>query len=359
MKNTDLSIIIPTYNNEQYIARCLDSVLSQAQSEKFEIIVVNDGSTDGTAQVLSQYRIKYPNIVLIEQSNHGVSAARNRGINAAHGKYITFIDSDDMVGISTDEMARYFTPAKTYTKTYNNLMISNIAITAENIPAHLPFTRDYFTNMLAATRDAQPEVVLAGKITINADKGYMRRHIYTHDKIYDPSQESKDILLKHADVRETANFALYQKDFLQNNNLMFIPTIHLDEDILFCMQAILHATHVATVANASYLYNRHPDTLSNITNQIKSNAQYSYANIQRMSVLLATLKKFPQYAGIFTHWLKAFSAMGQQATSYQEGYPPSICYMCPDATCDKCFLLDVVDRRITQNIKMFIPEHTK
>lgn len=87
-----LSIIIPNYNNEKYIKRCLDSILC-SDSKEFEVIVVDDGSSDGSVKVLQSYedkRLKY-----YTQVNQGVSAARNKGISHAKGFYITFCDSDD------------------------------------------------------------------------------------------------------------------------------------------------------------------------------------------------------------------------------------------------------------------------
>ena len=90
-----VSVVIPVYNAEKYIAKCLDSVLSQQGVT--EIIIVNDGSTDGTLKIVENYAKKHSKIKVINQENKGVSAARNRGIEEAKSKYITFIDSDDWV----------------------------------------------------------------------------------------------------------------------------------------------------------------------------------------------------------------------------------------------------------------------
>jgi len=90
----DLSFIIPVYNVEQYLAKCLDSILVD-NAFTGQVICVNDGSTDGSAAILEQYAKKYPNVEVITQPNAGLSAARNAGIKAATGEYICFLDSDD------------------------------------------------------------------------------------------------------------------------------------------------------------------------------------------------------------------------------------------------------------------------
>lgn len=92
--NYQLSIIIPAYNCEEYLEKCINSVLSQKLKYTYEIIVVNDGSTDDTTKVLAQYRNEN-NIHIIEQENKGFSGARNTGINFATGRYLMFLDSDD------------------------------------------------------------------------------------------------------------------------------------------------------------------------------------------------------------------------------------------------------------------------
>lgn len=96
MKKYNLSVIIPAYNVEKYIGFCLDSVLGQGiPEEEYEIICINDGSSDNTQKVIEEYVTKHSNIMLINQKNSGVSASRNAGINAAKGKYISFLDGDD------------------------------------------------------------------------------------------------------------------------------------------------------------------------------------------------------------------------------------------------------------------------
>lgn len=93
-----VSVVIPVFNGEQYINICLDSLIKQTY-KNIELIIVNDGSTDGTNNIIKDYKRKYNFIKIIDQPNQGVSVARNNGIMHATGEYITFVDSDDYVEV--------------------------------------------------------------------------------------------------------------------------------------------------------------------------------------------------------------------------------------------------------------------
>lgn len=95
MKNISVSVIVPVYNAQKTLKLCLDSLLKQTVKD-IEIIVVDDGSTDASPQICDEYAERY-GITVIHKSNSGVSAARNRGIEEAKGKYLMFCDSDDWV----------------------------------------------------------------------------------------------------------------------------------------------------------------------------------------------------------------------------------------------------------------------
>ncbi len=91
-----LSIVIPAYNAESCIGRCLDSIFDQDYHNEIEIIVVNDGSTDSTLKVLEPYQAKHPDILrIITKKNGGVSSSRNAGMDAATGEWVWFCDADD------------------------------------------------------------------------------------------------------------------------------------------------------------------------------------------------------------------------------------------------------------------------
>lgn len=91
-----ISVIIPAYNAEEYLARCLDSVLAQTHQD-LEILVINDGSTDGTATIIDDYAARDCRIKPIHQANAGLVAVRDRGIELASGSYVSFVDGDDEI----------------------------------------------------------------------------------------------------------------------------------------------------------------------------------------------------------------------------------------------------------------------
>lgn len=92
----ELTIIVPVYNGEKYLARCLQSIVEQNISE-MEILVINDGSTDRSKEIIEEFQKKYSNIVLINKKNGGLPQARKTGVKQAKGKYIGFVDADDWI----------------------------------------------------------------------------------------------------------------------------------------------------------------------------------------------------------------------------------------------------------------------
>ena len=102
MAQIHVSIIIPVYNVQEYLAVCLDSVINQTIKNK-EIILINDGSTDRSYEILKEYKERYPEIIIINQENKGISDTRNAGLKAARGEYLAFVDSDDFIELNMFE----------------------------------------------------------------------------------------------------------------------------------------------------------------------------------------------------------------------------------------------------------------
>ena len=95
--NPEVTVIVPVYNSEKYIAKCIESILNQT-FRNFELLIINDGSKDNSQKIIEEYQKKDPErIVIVNQENKGVSKTRNEAIKMANGKYLMFIDNDDYI----------------------------------------------------------------------------------------------------------------------------------------------------------------------------------------------------------------------------------------------------------------------
>ena len=103
----EISIIVPVYNTERFVSRCIESILGQSFKD-FELILIDDGSTDQSGDICDSYAAKDLRVKVIHQNNRGVSAARNRGLDIAHGKYIYLPDSDDYLESNTLDVMYHF-----------------------------------------------------------------------------------------------------------------------------------------------------------------------------------------------------------------------------------------------------------
>ena len=102
MNELKVSIVIPCYNVDKYIEECLNSVLNQTYSN-LEVVVIDDGSNDGTRRILEEYQNRYRNIKLLIQKNKGMGSARNAGVRVCSGDYLLFVDADDYIQNDTIE----------------------------------------------------------------------------------------------------------------------------------------------------------------------------------------------------------------------------------------------------------------
>ena len=132
MENKCVSIIIPVYNTKKYLSQCVDSVLAQTYSN-LQVILVDDGSTDGSDTLCDDYKIKDSRVDVIHKKNEGLGLTRNKGLELANGEYVTFLDSDDW--IDKDHIKNLISPAYstdydvifgTYTKATNEGQVLDI-----------------------------------------------------------------------------------------------------------------------------------------------------------------------------------------------------------------------------------------
>lgn len=198
----ELSIIIPIYNVEEYLDKCLESVYKL--NIKKEIILVNDESPDNSEAIIEKYKKKYPEeTVVISQKNKGLSGARNSGLKIAKGKYVSFIDSDDF--IDTKEYEKFFNCGK-----------------SQNRDIIIGTYKKYKKNDLyeIITRD----IKLEKKEEMNGKKFLEKSFLYNCFK-------------------EEVCDDIFNKNFLIQNKLEFRQGL-LHEDVLFTIQALLKAKNV-------------------------------------------------------------------------------------------------------------------
>lgn len=124
-----VSVVVPVYNASAYLAQCMDSLVRQTLSD-IEVICINDGSTDDSSEILKKYAAEDGRFRVISQENRGVSAARNRGMAEAQGKYIGFVDADDW--ISPDFYEKLYQAARQFLRTF---------IVQNNIEVELPYDK--------------------------------------------------------------------------------------------------------------------------------------------------------------------------------------------------------------------------
>ncbi len=363
IKIPDISIIIPAYNVEAFIGQCMDSILYQDGAQDFEIIVVDDGSTDNTAQIVQDYSYSNSNIKLITQKNSGVSVARNNAMSRARGHFISFVDADDMVGLSYEKMRSYFiNPHNPNVCAHSDIKRDNMRITflyfmpTFNInDVKLIFDTQYFARLIKPLRIPGMDISFGGKITIDGAKRGLLRNVYESDTYYDNSPIDKQKILHHADVRESANFALYRRKFLERNKLRFLPQMDLDEDMLFTQQAALRAQIVATVSDATYLYNRRAGTLSNMTmSELGRQHKFDLAYVQRYSMILDELRRRPEYATVYSAIIQEFADTEYNMQFYTDCVPPEMCRLCKKLKCDRCAQHKINTALIRRNISDFI-----
>ena len=211
MTNNLISVIVPVYNAEEYLEECIDSVLRQTYSN-FELIMVNDESTDNSLDIIKKYQSKDERIVVYNQKHQGVSSARNRGIEISKGEYLAFLDADDLY----------------LSKDYLKLLIEVL--------------KEY---------DADKSLVL---MNIFADK---QKPVVNQEDTKTYCVTGKDILLyktPFAHYVGTINFYLFKrKDF---DNIRF-PEGYIVEDNAIIHRLLLKSNKIAVVSKELYGYRRH------------------------------------------------------------------------------------------------------
>lgn len=219
MENCKLSIIIAMYNAEKFICDCLESILqSDLPKEIYEIVVVNDGSTDNGPSVVQEYVSLYDNIIFLTQENQGQSVARNYGIQQCHGEYIWCVDSDDMV---------------------------------------LPIINSVFNILIE-----DPEIdILEFKAKQIEEEGSFVNIVGEYKLPYNTILSGRDAIC--GGYQPATMWRLFvKKELLLNNNLFFVPgIIHQDAELAYRLYA--HANSVVFIDEPLYVYVNHPNSTIN------------------------------------------------------------------------------------------------
>ena len=226
------SVIIPVYNVEAYLRDCLDSVLNQTCAD-WQAICVNDGSTDGSANILNEYAARESRMKVITQPNGGLSAARNAGIDAAEGEYVLFLDSDDWLEKNALEV-------------------------------------------LSTSLDGEDMLCFSGRRYFESDRAYhdadqLKAQTYLSGMDY----YNEKALLARDFAFVCVVLRIYKREFLFRHNLQFKEGI-FHEDNLFTPLACYYAGKVKVINECLYDY------------RVRSNSITTTINIKRLCDLLGT-----------------------------------------------------------------------
>jgi glycosyltransferase involved in cell wall biosynthesis len=239
-----LSIIVPIYNVEKYLAKCLHSILSiSLDKDLYEVILVNDGSSDKSADIAQEICMYNSNVILCSQENHGLSAARNHGLTKATGKYIWFVDSDD------------------YIESQNVDRIINILMSNEDIDIVMGIYNYVNSNFTKVINDnvANPGQIISGKDALL--NGYNPGGVWR---------------------------LIYKRSFITENNLDLYVGISR-EDVEFNLKAMTLAQKVFVTDIIIYNYIKHINTLTTATTR-----EGLYFNISSDIVVHNSIIKFTQ-----------------------------------------------------------------
>ena len=204
-----VSIIVPVYNVEKYLRKCIDSLVNQTLND-IEIICINDGSTDKSIKILKEYKNKDSRIILLNQENSGQSVARNRGIEIAKGEYLGFVDPDDWIDLDY------------YEKLYNAASTNDTDIAVGGIIRVTGIKKKKFLNFEKETLTDNTK--LKFELCDVPEKSYIWNKIYKTQKL-------KEINLKFEEGR-------------------------IFEDCIFTPQALFFLGKMVTVPNTYYYYLR-------------------------------------------------------------------------------------------------------
>lgn len=241
----DVSVIIPVYNTEKYLQRCVDSVIGQ-QEVTIELILVDDGSNDASPKICEDYANKYSFITALHIQNSGPATAKNEGLRIAKGNYIALTDSDDRM----EPMMLHKMVNAGYEHDADIVCCNYKQIDEQGNVSHLNSTnKQYF---------------------LNHEEGFV--HFFSKDKIYSQCWTK-----------------IYKRQTLIEHHIENDPGLRTDEDFIFNIRAFLHAKSTVIVDEPLYEYTYRENSLAHA--YFKANiSQYIDNRIQRVQVTLEAVK---------------------------------------------------------------------
>lgn len=254
-----ISIIVPIYNATLTLSRCIDSIVKQSFYD-WELLLINDGSTDDTFNICREYELKDKRIRFFNKKNGGVSSARNVGLNNAKGEWITFIDSDDYV------KSDYLKNLLSHANGTIDLVISYAEVHSES--------------------DFKPEQYPSKLVTSeNFDSIFIENDMHWHT-----SPWSK----------------LYRRAIIKNNHLCFCEGMHIGEDAMFLYSYILCSRTIYISSDTDYCYFAYNEnSLTKKVNELESEL-LSYNNIKSIVLQLISNKKVSKSLALNNvYWLIA------------------------------------------------------
>ena len=273
-----LSIIIPVYNVEDYISNCLESILNQSFKD-FEVICVNDGSTDNSLSILQDYKAKDVRIIIIDKKNEGSGVARNAGLSIAKGEYVYFVDGDDWLEANALEKA---------------VLKSNELNTDILIFGGLSYYEGKGQN--------------GGYSANKLPKKYL-------DKVFSAKEIKKDIFK----FPSTAWTKLYKRDFLVKNNIKF-QDIKAGQDQLPFFHSMIKAERIALLPENLYCYRKNrKGAVTSVKKKKNFSPIYVFYGIEDM---LKSENLLDEYKSIFVnkYFSKATSWLGKFQDDLKHDY---------------------------------------
>lgn len=268
----EFSIIIPVYNVEKYLRQCLDSIVNQTFSN-FEVICINDGSTDNSLEILNEYAAKDKRFIILSQENQGQGIARNKAIDMANGEIIMFVDPDDFIDLNALEIL------------YNKYKETNVEIVQ-------------FDYELYRKDNNKPNKIHSFQDNYKEDLKFVLKN----NQIFSFRDFEK---VQFESIGLAVWSRIYSTKFIKENNIKFAPNKH-GEDHIFSLKSMMLANKILYINTPFYHYR---ERIGSAVNKASNDNFCVFDNIklfknflQEYNLFNKYKKEYHQYIGEFCAW---------------------------------------------------------